>query len=167
MKKLIRSLLPLFFVFSISTGFCQYRIKEINLIDNLCHKLDTKKWQKVKKYSLLEGDSGTKLNYAENRLQKLTHTNYGEIGKQIITYYLINNQIVRVTETEYQYHGNYADTALNKNKTTKETSKSYFQNGKMFHQLDEDCGSPFTKYFLDSETVRLQERYKEILRLVK
>jgi hypothetical protein len=167
MKKIIKSLLFIFFVFSISNGFCQYRIKEIKAIDNLCHKLDIKKWNQVKKYSLIEGDSGTKLYYAENSLQKLTHTNYGEIGKQIIIFYLINKQIVKVTETEYQYHGNYADTTLNKNKTTKETSKSYFQKGKMFHQIGEDCGSPFTKDFLDSETIRLQERYKEILRLVK
>jgi hypothetical protein len=167
MKSLIKNLLFLIFVFSISNGFCQYRIKEIKSIDNLCYKLKTKKWLKVKKYDLIESDSGTKLYYSENGLQKLTHTNYGEMGKKIITYYLINKQIVKTTETQYCYHGNYAVTTLDKKETTKEISNSYFQKGKMFHQLGEDCGSPFTKDFLDAETTRLQERYKEILELVK
>jgi hypothetical protein len=167
MKILMKNLLLFLFVFSISNGFCQYRIKEIKAIDNLCNKLESKKWQEVKKYSLLEGDSETKLYYAENGLQKIRHTNFGETGKKIITYYLINKLIVKVAETEYQYHGNYADQTLNKKETTKETAKSYFQNGKMFHQIGEDCGSPFTQDFLDGETTRLKERYKEILGLAK
>ncbi len=167
MKKIFKNLLFLIFVFPISNGFCQYLIKEIKTIDNLCHKLENKKWLKVKKYSLLEGDSETRLYYAKKGLQKIRHTNFGETGKTIITYYLINKKIVKVTETEYQYHGNYADPTLNKKETTKETAKSYFQNSRMFHQIGEDCGAPFTEYFLGDETTRLQERYKEILGLVK
>jgi hypothetical protein len=163
----MKNLLFLIFLFSISTGFCQYRIKEIKSIDNLCNKLETKKWKKVKKYDLTEGDSGTNVYYTESGLQKITHINFRETGKNIITYYLVNKLIIKVSETEYNYHGNYADPTLNKKETTEETSKSYFQKGKMFHQIGEDCGSPFTQDFLDAETIRLQERYKEILGLIK
>jgi hypothetical protein len=163
----MKNILFLIFVFSTSTGFCQSRIKEIKAIDNLCSKLESQKWQKVNTYGLLEGDSETKLYYTENSLQKIRHTNFGENVKKIMTYYLINKQIVKVIETEYDYHGNYADPTLNKNKTTKEISKSYFIKSKMFHQIGKDCGSAFTQDFLDDETTRLQERYKEILGLVK
>jgi hypothetical protein len=155
------------FLISIGSCFSQYRAKEIKAIDIYCQKVENKKWLKIKDYGSIEGDSDTKLYYSKNGLQKIIHIIFGENIKTIITYYLINKKIVKVKETEHDYHGNYADPNLNKKETTVETTKSYFQKGKMFHQIGEDCGSSFTKEFLDSETLRLQNRYKEILSLVK
>lgn len=155
------------FLISIGSSFSQYKAKEIKTTDNLCHKLDSKKWFKVKKYNLIEGDSDTKMYYSKNGLQKIEHTNFAESGKKTIIYYLINKQIVEVSEIDYNYHGYYTDPNLGKKQTTEETTKSYFEKGKMFHIIDESCGSPFAKEYLDSETSRLKNRYKEILSLVK
>lgn len=157
-----------FFVSLISTGNCfgQYRTKEIKTINKLCHKLEIKRWLKIKKYDLIEGDSETKVFFSKNGLQKITHINFAESGKTIINYYLFNKQIVKVSETEYNYHGNYANPNLDKQATTIETVDSYFQNGEMFHQIGEDCGSTFTKEFLESEAIRLEDRYKEILNFI-
>jgi hypothetical protein len=165
----MKKILIIFFIFSITIGNCygQYRSKEIKTIDILCHKLETKKWIKIRKFDLIEGDSETKIFYSKNGLQKILHTNFAESSKTIIIYFMVNKQIVKVSETEYNYHGNYANTKLNQKATTIETLNSYFQNDKMFHQIGEDCGAAFSKEFLESETLRLYNRFKEILDLTK
>ncbi len=163
----MKNIFVLAFVFLNLVSFGQFRNKEIKTIDNLCRKLEPKKWFRIKKYDLIEGDSQTKIYYSKKGLQKIIHTNFAESGKKTIIYFIINKQIVKVSEIDYNYHGYYTDPDLDKKETTEETTKSYFQNGKIFHILDESCGSPFAKDYLDSETQRLKTRYKEILALTK
>lgn len=48
------------------------------------------------------------------------------LAKQLFLNFMVNKQIVKVSETDYNHHGNYANTNLNKNATTIETVTTHF-----------------------------------------
>jgi hypothetical protein len=174
-------LLALFFTTSILSYPQNNMEKNLKPIRENFTKINTKKdWTKIDSLSLIDGDSNTILFYSKKGLEKLIHTNFGESGKIIIEYYLLNGKLSFVLEQLHHYNMPYVVDSIVKvdnptieeiydpKKTKIEEDRSYFINEKLIHQINnEDCGSPFAKSYLITEEKRLKTEYKRILKLAK
>ncbi len=153
--------------------------KELKPIRENFKKINTKNdWTKIDSLSLIDGDSNTILFYSKKGLEKLIHTNFGESGKIITEYYLLNGKLSFVLEQLHHYNMPYIVDSIVKadnpvieevfdpKKTTIEEDRSYFTNEKLIHQIsNQDCGSSFAKSYLIAEGKRLKTEYKRILKL--
>ncbi|MBS1915199.1 MAG: hypothetical protein JST87_02920 [Bacteroidetes bacterium] len=155
----------------------EYLLNKLNPIRANFKRINsTVKWtKKIKKDLWISTEGGDAVYYySGNKIEKITARVFGEMGQSLTEYYLLNGQLSFVFEKEYHYNRPfYYDSALAKenNDTAyddKETeiieTRSYFENGKLIHQLNnQDCGSPFSDAYLKEEQKRIKEEYKEIL----
>jgi hypothetical protein len=165
MKKI---LLLLFLITSFSSAICQERNAEsIKPIRTNFNRINAKKyWKKVDKVDLLDGDSKSLFYYSKNGLEKLVHNNFGESGKLITEYYLLNGKLSFVSGREFRYNCHPAMKEFDEKKTNVEQTKYYFENGKIFDVTsDQDCGSPFAGDFVAAENKRLNEDFNRIVKL--
>ena len=133
-----------------------------------CQKINAKKdWKEVASFDLLDGDSGTVLYYSKMGLEKLVHTNFGETGKLISEYYLVNNQLSFVFEQHHRYNYPPSMKEYDPKKTEIDETRAYFENGVLFHETDnKDCGSLFDSDHIKAENKRIKEEFQRVLDLV-
>jgi hypothetical protein len=158
----------LFVLTSFSSAICQERnADEIKPIRANFNRINAKKdWKKVITLDLLDGDSKTVFYYAKNGLEKLIHTNFGEQGKRITEYYLLNSKISFVSEREFRYNYPVTMKEFDAKKTNVDHTKYYFEDDTVFDVLsDQDCGSPFANDFITAESKRLNEEFNRIVML--
>ena len=124
--------------------------KRINSITNWTNKEN--------KEISASGDGGeAKFYYLNGQLEKIITRYFGETFQNLTEYYLPKGEISFVFEKSYNYNRPiYYDSAAMKESNDNETfdfekseiteDPSYFENGKLLHQINsEDCGSPFAK----------------------
>ncbi len=144
--------------------------KRINSITNWTN-IDTKElWETT------EGGEA-KYYYQKRQLEKITTRHFGETFQQLTEYYLMNGQLSFVFEKSYKYNRPmYYDTAAMKENNDTEAfdfekseiveDRSYFENGKLLHQLNnQDCGSPFADDYLLEEQKRIKTGFEKLIEL--
>src|ERR1700722_17403010 len=133
------------------------------------------KWTSVVTKENNESTEGgeTKFYYL-NRLQKIIVRQFGETFQNLKEYYLLNGNLSFVLEKSYKYNRPiyYDSTAMKENDDTTIFDmnkseiveiRSYFLNGKLIHQINnQDCGSPFYDEYLLGEQKRITSEFASI-----
>jgi hypothetical protein len=144
--------------------------KRINSITN---------WTSIDTKELWETTEGgeAKYYYQNGQLEKIVTRHFGETFQQLTEYYLMNGQLSFAFEKSYKYNRPmyYDSTAMKENKDTETfdfdkseivEDRSYFENGKLLHQLsNQDCGSPFTDDYLLEEQKRIKTDFEKLIKL--
>jgi hypothetical protein len=144
--------------------------KRINSIAN---------WTTIKTRDIWETTEGgeAKFYYLNGQLEKITTRHFGETFQQLSEYYLMNGQLSFVFEKSYKYNRPmyYDTTAMKENNDTEAfdfekseivEDRSYFENGKLLHQLsNQDCGSPFADEYLLEEQKRIKTDFEKLIKL--
>ena len=144
--------------------------KRINSITNWTN-IDTKElWETT------EGGEA-KYYYQNGQLEKIVTRHFGETFQQLTEYYLMDGQLSFVFEKSYKYNRPmyYDTTAMKENNDTEAfdfekseivEDRSYFENGKLLHQLNnQDCGSPFADDYLLEEQKRIKTDFEKLIKL--
>lgn len=146
--------------------------KRINSITN---------WTSIDTEELSESTEGgkAKFYYKNRQLEKIVTCNYGEIGQLLTEYYLLDEQLSFVFEKSYNYNRPfyYESTAMKENNDTEAfdfdkseiiEDRSYFENGKLLHQINnQDCGSPFADGYLLEEQKRIKTNFDKLVKQKK
>jgi hypothetical protein len=146
--------------------------KRLNSIEN---------WTEIKVVGLLESTEGGGAIYysPSKKLEKIITRHFGETFQKLAEYYLKDGKLSFVFEKLYKYNRPfyYDSSAKEENNDTEEfdfdkseiiEDRSYFSNGKLLHQLNnQDCGSPFASDYLLEEQKRLLTEFKKLIELEK
>jgi hypothetical protein len=137
----------------------------------------TTKWtKKAEKDLWISTEGGDAIYYySGNKIEKVTARVFGEMGQSLTEYYLMNGQLSFVFEKEYHYNRPFYydstqarennDTAYDDKETKMIETRSYFDKGKLIHQINnQDCGSPFSDAYLSKEQKRIKEEFEEIMK---
>ena len=144
--------------------------KRINSIGN---------WTTIKTKDIWETTEGgeAKFYYRNGQLEKITTRHFGETFQLLTEYYLLKGQLSFVFEKSYKYNRPmyYDSTAMKENNDTEAFNfekseifedRSYFENGKLLHQLNnQDCGSPFAEDYLLEEQKRIKMDFEKLMKL--
>jgi hypothetical protein len=144
--------------------------KRINSISN---------WTTIKTKDIRETTEGGEATYyyQNEQLEKIVTRHFGETFQQLTEYYLVDGQLSFVFEKSYKYNRPmyYDSPAKKENNDTEEfdfekseivEEKSYFENGKLLYQLNnQDCGSPFADDYLLEEQKRIKTDFKKLSKL--
>jgi hypothetical protein len=144
--------------------------KRINSITN---------WTTVNETDLWETTEGGKAKFysLNGQLEKIATRHFGETFQQLTEYYLLNGQLSFVFEKSYKYNRPmyYDSTSMKENNDTVAfefekseiiEDRSYFDNGKLLHQLNsQDCGSPFADDYLLEEQKRIKTDFEKLIKL--
>lgn len=143
--------------------------KRINSITN---------WTSIDTEGLSESTEGgeAKFYYQNGQLEKIVARRYGEEFQLLTEYYLLNEQLSFVFEKSHKYNRPlyYDTTAMKENNDTEAfdidkseiiEDRSYFDNGKLLHQINnQDCGSPFADDYLLEEQKRIKTDFDKLIR---
>lgn len=143
--------------------------KRINSITN---------WTSIDTEELSESTEGgeAKFYYQNGQLEKIVVRHYGETFQLLTEYYLLNGQLSFVFEKRHRYNRPlyYDTTAMKENNDTEAfdfdkseiiEDRSYFENGKLLHQINnQDCGSPFADDYLLEEQKRIKEDFDRLIK---
>jgi hypothetical protein len=135
-----------------------------------------KNWSNIDTEELFESIEGGEANYyyQSGQLEKIVARHYGESFQLLIEYYLLNGQLSFVLEKRQKYNRPlYYDSTGMKEINDKEAfdidkseiieDRSYFDNGKLIHQINNlDCGSPFADEYLLEEQSRLRADFDNL-----
>ncbi|MBN3583477.1 hypothetical protein JYB64_13845 [Algoriphagus aestuarii] len=136
-------------------------------------------WTKIDTKELWETTEGgeAKYYYQNGQLEKIVTRHFGETFQLLTEYYLMNGQLSFVFEKSYKYNRPmyYDTTAMKENNDTEAfdfekseivEDRSYFENGKLLHQLNnQDCGSPFGDDYLLEEQKRIKTDFEKLIKL--
>ena len=160
----------------------EYRSKEIKPIRENVQKINhTKHWTKIREIDLWETTEGGKATfyYLNTVLTKIIVRQFGETFKSITEYYLLNGKLSFVLDNNYKYNRpiTYDSAAMKANKDDQVwdmkksefiENRSYFSNGKLIHQINnQDCGSPFSEEYLAEEGKTILTEFQKLLTLIK
>jgi hypothetical protein len=135
-------------------------------------------WTANKTKDIWETPEGgiAKFYYLNKQLEKITTRHFGETFQLLTEYYILNGQLSFVFEKSYKYNRPmyYDSTAMKENndieafdfeKSEIMEDRSYFENGKLLHQLNsEDCGSPFADDYLREEQKRIKADFEKLIK---
>lgn len=123
-------------------------------------------------------EGGEARYYYQNRqLEKIVTRHFGETFQQLTEYYLMDGQLSFVFEKSYKYNRPmYYDTkAMKENNDTEAfdfdkseiiEDRSYFDKGKLLHQINnQDGGSPFADDYLVEEQKRIKTDFEKLIKL--
>jgi hypothetical protein len=142
--------------------------KRINSITN---------WTSIDTEELSGSTEGgeAKFYYQNGQLEKIVARHYGETFQLLTEYYLLNGQLSFVFEKRHKYNRPlYYDTTAMKENNDNEAfdfdkseiieDRSYFENGKLLHQINnKDCGSPFADDYLLEEQKRIKTDFDKLI----
>ncbi len=146
--------------------------KRINSITN---------WTSIDTKELSESTEGeeAKFYYQNGQLEKIATRHYGETFQLLTEYYLLKGQLSFVFEKRHKYNRPlyYDTTAMKENNDTEAVDidkseiiedRSYFENGKLLHQINnQDCGSPFADDYLLEEQKRIKRDFDKLVKQTK
>ena len=138
------------------------------------------KWTDIKTIDIWETNEGgeAKFYYLNGQLEKITTKHFGETFQLLTEYYLLKNKLSFVFEKSYKYNRPiYYDTTSAKANNDKDSfefkkteileERSYFDNGKLVHQLNnQDCGSSSSHSYLVKEENRIKTEFEKLLKLM-
>lgn len=136
-------------------------------------------WTKIDTIDVWESTEGgfAIFFYSNDSVEKIITRHFGEMGQSISEYYNLNNQLSFVFEKRLDYNRPFYwdsvrmeefddDQVFDFDKSEIVEERSYFENNKLLHQLNnQDCGSPFSDDYLLEEQKRILEEYKYLLKL--
>lgn len=142
--------------------------KRINSITN---------WTSINTEELSESTEGgeAKFYYQNGQIEKIVTRHYGETFQLLTEYYLLNGQLSFVFEKRHKYNRPlyYDTTAMKENNDTEAfdfdkseiiENRSYFENGKLLHQINnQDCGLPFAGDYLLEEQKRIKADFDKLI----
>jgi len=120
-----------------------------------------------------------KFYYQNGQLEKIITRHFGEMSQWLTEYYLLNGQLSFVLEKSYEYNRPmyYDSTAVKENKDTEAfdfdkseiiENRSYFENGKLLHQINkQDCGSPFSDDYLPEAQKSIKTDFDKLIKQAK
>lgn len=127
------------------------------------------KWTSIDTLSLEDEsiEGGEAIFYYQNKqLQKIVKRNFGEMSQWLTEYYLLNGRLSFVFERHYQYNRHFLDKAFDFDKSEIIENRSYFENGKLLHQINShDQDSQLTNNFLLDEQKRIQSYFNKLIKL--
>ena len=100
---------------------------------------------------------------------------YGDSFQLLTEYYLLNGQLSFVFEKRRKYNRPlyYDKSAMRENNDTEAfdfnqseiiEDRSYFENGKLLHQINnQDCGAPFADDYLLEEQKRIKTYFEKLI----
>jgi len=164
------------------TAYNEYltdRLKPIR--DNFKRINSISGWASTYKKELDESTEGGEATYyfSNGVLEKIVTRHFGETSQQLTEYYLLNGQLSFAFEKSYKYNRPmYYDSSSMKENKDDETfnfekseileERSYFEKGKLIHQVNnQDCGSPFADDYLLEEQKRLTTNFDKLKALTK
>jgi hypothetical protein len=121
----------------------------------------------------------TRYYYLDRVLEKVVNVQFGESGRQLTEYYLLNGKLSFVLEKNYTYNRPvYWDSVTARQNNDKEVfdidkseieeAKSYFQDGEIMVQVYSDCGAPNDREFEQKEGKRIQTDFGRLMgKLIK
>ncbi len=153
--------------------------KSISVIRKNFQKINAiEKWTRIEEKELWDSAEGgiAKLHYQGDSLRKITADHFGESGKLLNEYYLLNGELSFVFERVYQYNRPiYWDSLtmkemnddqvfdLDKSEITER--RCYFESGKLIRYLDsKEKGKVFSDDFLIKEQNSLLETFEKFLK---
>lgn len=115
--------------------------------DNVKQINSTQRWTRIDKRQLSESTEGGEANYfiLDHALQKITVQHFGETGKVVGEFYLLDGHLSFAIESAYEYNRPiYWDSALmmenadaevfDFEKSRRQDKRSYFHKGKLIYQ---------------------------------
>ena len=138
------------------------------------------KWTDIKTIDIWETNEGGEAKFycLNGQLEKITTKYFGETFQLLTEYYLLKNKLSFVFEKSYKYNRPiYYDTTSAKANNDKDSfefkkteileERSYFDNGKLVHQLNnQDCGSSSSHSYLVKEENRIKTEFEKLLKLM-
>ena len=141
----------------------------------------TTKWTFVQKKNI-EGESAeggeAEFYYTDKGLEKVIARYYGEMGQELIEYYLLNGQLSFVFEKEYRYNRPlfYDAKAMKENNDTEAfdlrkskitMTRNYFENGNIILiSNNAGHGSGISMDYPDEQEKKIKEDFKRLLKLM-
>ena len=162
-------------------AFSQADVEVANIRKNYQKISSTKKWTRVDSIELEQSTDGGVLFlfYQGDTLKMMKEYNYGEHGKGLTEYYVLNNQLILVYDKEYSYNRPYYwdSTKMRENKnnqvydpkkTKVDINRFYFNKGKMIEWIDQKSITHATRddTFAQNEKSN-EEHFKYLLSLDK
>lgn len=139
------------------------------------------KWTSVQKKNI-EGESAeggeAAFYYTDKGLEKVIARYYGEMGQELIEYYLLNGQLSFVFEKEYRYNRPlfYDAKAMKENNDTEAfdlrkskitMTRNYFENGNIILiSNNAGHGSGISMDYPDEQEKKIKEDFKRLLKLM-
>lgn len=158
----------------------EYLTKKLNPIRENFKRINSiNNWTSRNKKDLWESTEGGEATfyYLNGVLEKIVAKIFGETFQQLSEYYLLNGKLSFVFEKSYKYNRPmyYDSIVMKENKDTVAFNfemseiiedRSYFENGKLIHQLNnQDCGSPFADDYLLEEQKRIKTNFDKLVKL--
>lgn len=126
-------------------------------------------WSAIETIELWNSTEGGEAKYyiQNDSLKKIVAQYYGETFRKTEEYFIQNNVVVCILETEYEYNRpitwdsttmqeNHDDQTFDFEKSDISITKNYFLNGDLIRQIsNQDCNAPFSKEYLEIEQKRL------------
>lgn len=111
-----------------------------NIKDNFKRINNIKKWTVIDSLDLYESAEGGQATFyfANKQLQKIVAVYYGETGKIVEEYYLLNNKLSFVYRKDFKYNSSIysnENEKFNIEKSNIFESRSYFYNDILFEQI--------------------------------
>lgn len=141
----------------------------------------TTKWTSVQKKNI-EGESAeggeAAFYYTDKGLDKVIARYYGEMGQELIEYYLLNGQLSFVFEKEYRYNRPlfYDAKAMKENNDTEAfdlrkskitMTRNYFENGNIILiSNNAGHGSGISMDYANEQEKKIKEDFKRLLKLM-
>ncbi len=160
----------------------EYLIEQLTPIRENFKRINSiKNWIEIKQIDTSESTEGSFANFyfQENKLEKIITRHFGETAQKLTEYYLLDGELSFVFEKLYQYNrpfywdskakeDNNDTEVFDFNKSEIIEDRSYFTNGKLLHQINnQDCGSPFASDYLLEEQKRLLTQFEKLIQLEK
>jgi len=159
----------------------EYFSKELKPIKENFKRLNSiKEWTKISEVDLEESAEGgvAKFYFLDTVPRKVIVRHFGETFQTITEYYLFKGQLSFVLDRKYKYNRpitwdstkmeEYGDNQVwNIKKAELEENRSYFKNGKLIHQINnQDCGSPFSNEYLKTEGLQIIKEFRKYFNLL-
>jgi len=139
----------------------------------------TKQWTLIEPIELFESTEGgeAKYYYADTTLEKISAQYLGETYQILTEYYLLNNALSFSFEKVYKYNRPiyWDSTAMVENndnqvwdfeKSEITEKRSYFTNGKLFHQINSQNSTDLTNQaYIKEENLAIQTEFEKLLKL--
>ena len=137
-------------------------------------------WTSMDEKELLETAEGgeARFYYTSDTLEKIITRQFGEMSQKVTEYYLLDQELSFVFEKSFQYNRPmyYDSTMMKENNDTEVLDidkseiveeRSYFVNGKLVHQVNnQDVGAPMADDYLAEEQIRIIDQYKRLIQIV-
>jgi hypothetical protein len=162
------------------TVYNEYRVERLKPIRENFKRINSiAKWTSTDTIELEESTEGGEaiFYYSNGNLEKIIARHYGETFQQLTEYYLLNGQLSFVFDKTLKYNRpitydsasmkeNKDDQTFDMKKSTIEEDRSYFEKGKLIHQVNnQDCGSSFADDYLLGEQKRILPYFDQLRKL--